>query len=156
MTVCSGFLPPPVGWIVYAIVLLVLAFFLLYRPFKNKSKKSIKIAAVISFMLLLFILFFVFVVIINNTCYYAFKPKFVKDFNLQVSSPEQAKQLLYDYLSGELSRTHIINNETNFEEILNSKVDRISESEESYSVYANQYEYILHKDGKLYQRWLGD
>jgi len=155
MTVCSGFLPPPIGWILFAIVLLVLGFFLLYRPFKNKSKTSIKIVSVISFVLLLLILFFVFAVIVNDTCYYAFKPKFEKNLNVQVTSQEQAKQLFYDYFSQEYNQMKV-QNKTQFDEFVNPSLDRLSESDESFSVYFIQYEYILHKDGKLYKKWMGD
>src|SRR3989339_35584 len=103
MTVCSGFLPPPMGWVLFGLVILVLGFFLLYYPFKNKSKILIKIVSIISFMLLLFILFLVFAFIVNDTCYKITEPKLVKDFNIQISSQEQAKQLFYDYLPKELS-----------------------------------------------------
>ena len=155
MTVCSGFLPPPIGWIIHIVILLVLAFFLLYRPFKNKSKTSIKIVSVISFVLLLFILFFVFAVGVNDTCYKITEPKFAKNFDFQVSSQERAKQVYYDYFSQEFNQMKN-QNKTQFDEFVNSSLDRITESEESFSVYFMQYEYILHKDGKLYKRWLGD
>jgi len=105
MTMCSGFLPPPIGWILYAVVLLVLAFFLVYRPFKNKSKISIKIVSVISFVLLLFILFFVFVVIVNNTCIMG-GPNFESYFNVQVTSQEQSKQIFYDHFSQQYNLTN--------------------------------------------------
>ncbi len=157
MTVCSGFLPPPIGWVLFAVVLLVLGFlfFLLYRPFKNKSKTSIKIVSVISFVLLLLILFFVFAVIVNDTCYYAFKPKFEKNLNVQITSQEQAKQLYYDYFSQEFNQMKN-QNKTQFDEFVTLSLARITESEDSFSVYFRQYEYILHKDGKLYKKWLGD
>tara|TARA_Y100000034_G_C6708431_1_gene312806 strand:+ start:139 stop:606 length:468 start_codon:yes stop_codon:yes gene_type:complete len=155
MTVCSGFLPPPIGWVLFAVVMLVLGFFLLYRPFKNKSKTSIKIVSVISFVLLLLILFFVFAVIVNDTCYYAFKPKFEKNLNIEVTSQEQAKQLFYDHLSQEYNQMKN-QNKTQFDEFVNPALDRLTESEESFSIYFIQYEYILHKDGKLYKKWMGD
>ena len=155
MTVCSGFLPPPIGWVLFAVVMLVLGFFLLYRPFKNKSKTSIKIVSVISFVLLLLILFFVFAVGVNDTCYYAFRPNVETDFNVQVTSQEQAKQLFYDYFSQKFNQIKI-RNKTQFDESINSSLKRIKETEESYSIYFYQNEYILHKDGKLYKKWMGD
>ena len=154
MTVCFGFIPPPIALPLFILISIILIYFLIYKPFKNKKEKSTKIKSIISFIIL-FSLFSFLIFFSVDTCYYTFKPNFVKDFNVQITSEQQAKQIFYDVYTQEFNNIKQ-QNSTHFEFLTNFSLSRIRENQESYSVYFNNKEYILNKDGKLYKRFVGE
>ena len=99
MTDCGGFLPGYQAWIIFGVLVLVLGYFSLIRPFLKKSTFFWRIMGGLLFLGGMFVLFLLTVGLLVDSCAEISKPMFEYDFGITVNSREQANDLMYAYLS---------------------------------------------------------
>ena len=118
-----------------------------------KLKSKLKIKSIILFIFLLSILMLSTLFSID-TCYYLNNPRIYKDFSVEVTSEQQAKQIFYNLFNEEFKYVKQ-ENLSRFEYLTNFSLSKLVETQDSYSVYYLHTQYILNKNGKLYKRSIG-
>ncbi len=157
---CITYLAPIWRWIIDGLFLVLLMALFFYLPLRLKTRRSWCIALFVIGGVL--ILFTQWVVVKDYQCYQSFQPELVHDFNQRVTTKEQARDLLRDYILQEYFPAYSPEKES-YGLYVQTKEERKTHIEEgvqqegnTFSIYYFQWKFILHEDGKLYQKWKGD
>ena len=149
-------------WRVVVDILLVffIAVLFFYLPVRVKTRRSWRMALFIFGGI--FLLFTQWVVIEDYQCNQSFQPELVNDFNQQITTKEQASNLLQDYILQEYFPSFDptkVSNEVYTKEKETKKrqiEERVQQEGNTFGTYYGPWRFILHQDGKLYRDWEGD
>lgn len=157
MTVCTSFFESnPAFWISLILSVTAIIFLTLYLPFR-RIKSRWKYLFIPLFALLLFIAIVVNMATLGmgSSCDGLWDRALVTDYNRNISSLEEAKDIFRIIATLEALRF----NGTAVQRDMEASLNSVWEDERMYHLDffdSSRNCYELHKDGKLYQFWCGE